>query len=85
MIDKNADRQYQVVKRHGKWCTKTLGRFSVPYSNQDKAVQASIGFAQLVWITGRNATVTLFVRDRVPEIVWTGGCIVERNNFRALL
>jgi hypothetical protein len=32
-------RQYLVLKGHGKWFAKSLGRFGVPYSSEVRAIR----------------------------------------------
>ena len=55
-------RQYLVLKRHGRWCIKSLGRFSAPYSSEATAIGAAIDRAALTGSDGRRAVVSLFTR-----------------------
>ncbi|MDI1344739.1 MAG: hypothetical protein PSV22_11645 [Pseudolabrys sp.] len=55
-------RQYLVLKRRGRWCIKSLGRFSAPYSSEATAIGAAIDRAELAGSDGRRAVVKLFTR-----------------------
>lgn len=55
-------RQFLVLKRHGRWCIKTLGRFSAPHSSEATAIGAAIERAELAGRSGRRAVVALFTR-----------------------
>jgi hypothetical protein len=52
-------RQYLVLKGHGKWFVKSLGRLGVPYSKSGKS--------------GKPAMVALFIKHRDPKTIWTFG------------
>jgi hypothetical protein len=56
------NREYLVLKRRGRWCIKSLGRFSAPYSSEATAIGAAIYRAELAGRSGRGAVVTLFTR-----------------------
>jgi hypothetical protein len=55
-------RQFLVLKRHGRWCIKSLGRFSAPYSSEAAAIGAAIERAELAGRNGRRAVVAVFTR-----------------------
>ncbi|MGB8442933.1 MAG: hypothetical protein WCE32_00790, partial [Pseudolabrys sp.] len=39
-------RQYLVLKGHGKWFVKSLGRLGVPYSSEVRAIRGAVDRAQ---------------------------------------
>jgi hypothetical protein len=66
-------RQYLVLKGHGKWFVKSLGRLGVPYSSEVRAIRGAVDRAQKSGKSGKPAMVALFIKHRDPKIVWTFG------------
>jgi hypothetical protein len=54
-------RQYLILKGHGKWFAKSLGRFGVAYSSEAKAVRGAVDRAEK---GGKPAAVALFVKHQ---------------------
>ena len=69
----NNVRQYLVLKRRGKWCVKSLGRFGKPCSSETKALQSAIVSAEKNSKTGKPTEVTLFIKYQNQRIVWESG------------
>jgi hypothetical protein len=61
-------RQYLILKGHGKWFAKSLGRFGVAYSSEAKAVRGAVDRAEK---SGKPAAVALFVKHQEPKVIWT--------------
>ncbi|MGA8945109.1 MAG: hypothetical protein WB497_04150 [Pseudolabrys sp.] len=62
-------RQYLVLKGHGKWFVKSLGRLGVPYSSEVRAIRGAVDRAQKSGKSGKPAMVALFVKHRDPKII----------------
>jgi hypothetical protein len=69
----NKAREYQVVKRHGRWFAKTLGRFGGSYSSQRCAIQGALDRAQKCAQAGTPAIVSVFDKHRVSELLQSFG------------
>jgi hypothetical protein len=69
----NAVRQYLVLKRRGKWCFKSRGRFSAPYASETKATQAAIDRAEESGKKGKPAMVVLFAKPSELKTIWISG------------
>ena len=63
-------KHYLVLKRHGKWCAKSVGRFGLSYSSQAKAMSATIEKAEKQAVCGHEVIVSLFIRGSAPQIIW---------------
>ena len=63
-------KHFIVLKRHGKWCAKSIGRFGESYASQAKAVSATIEKAERQVVSGHAVIVSLFVRGSKPRIIW---------------
>lgn len=66
-------RQYLVLKRQGRWCFKSRGRFSAPYASEPKATQAAINRAEESGKKGKPAMVALFAKPSELKTIWISG------------
>jgi hypothetical protein len=66
-------RQYLVLKGHGHWFAKSLGRLGVPYSSEARAIRGAVDRAEKSGKNGKPAMVALFTKHREPKIIWTFG------------
>ena len=66
-------RQYLVLKGHGKWFAKSLGRFGMPYSSEVRAIRGAVDRAEKSGKNGKPAMVALFIRHCEPKVIWTFG------------
>jgi len=70
-IGSGLPKHYLVLKRRGKWCAKSTGRFGDTYTSQATAVSATIEKAVKHVALGREVTVSLFVNGSEPRVVWS--------------
>ena len=66
-------RQYLVLKGHGNWFVKSLGRLGVPYSSEVRAIRGAVDRAEMSGNNGKPAVVALFIKHREPKVIWTFG------------
>jgi hypothetical protein len=66
-------RQYLVLKGHGHWFAKSLGRLGVRYSSEARAIRGAVDRAEKSGMSGKPAMVALFIKHREPKIIWTFG------------
>jgi hypothetical protein len=66
-------RQYLVLKGHGHWFAKSLGRLGVPYSSEARAIRGAVDRAEKSSMSGKPAVVALFIKHHEPKIIWTFG------------
>jgi hypothetical protein len=66
-------REYLVLKGHGTWFVKSLGRLGVSYSSEARAIRGAVDRAEQSGKNGKPAMVALFIKHHEPKIIWTFG------------